>query len=139
VAATGIGFGGVVARFLFAFALVCLTWNPTRYNYVDWALAQWQNLAPLVAFVGIALAGGWFFFLQTTARSLGGLGLLLCMGLGATALWSLFYYDLVTADSTTLLTWIVLLLLSAILAAGMSWAHIRARLSGQATVDDVDQ
>ncbi len=138
--ATGsIGFGGVLTRFLIAFALVCLTWNPTRYNYVDWAMAQWQNLAPLVAFVGIALAGGWFFFLQTTARSLGGLGLILCMGLGATVLWSLFYYDLVTAASTTVLTWIVLLLLSAILAAGMSWAHLRARWSGQATVDDVEQ
>ena len=139
MAASAIGFGGVATRFLFAFALVCLTWNPTRYNYVDWATVQWRNLAPLVAFVGIALAGGWFFFLQTTARSLGGLGLVLCMGLGGTVLWSLFYYDLVTADSTTVLTWIVLLLLSAILAAGMSWAHLRARWSGQATVDDVEQ
>ena len=133
MAVSPIGFGGVATRFLFAFALVCLTWNPTRYNYVDWARVQWQNLAPLVAFVGIALAGGWFFFLQTTARSLGGLGL------AGTVLWTLFYFDLLNNQNTLLLSWIVLILFSAILAAGMSWAHLRARWSGQATVDDIDE
>ena len=25
---------------LIAFALVCFTWNPTRYNYIAWARAQ---------------------------------------------------------------------------------------------------
>ena len=39
---SSIGFSGVLLRFLFAFALVCLTWNPTRYNYTEWALAQWN-------------------------------------------------------------------------------------------------
>jgi hypothetical protein len=138
VVATAIGFSGILIRFAFAFALVCLTWNPTRYNYVEWALAQWQNLGPLVAFSGIVLLMGWIFFVRTTAASLGALGLVLCLGLGATVLWSLFYYDLVTSESTELLSWIVLLLFSAILAAGMSWAHLRARWSGQATVDEVD-
>ena len=139
MAATSIGFGGISMRFLFALALVCLTWNPTRYNYVEWALAQWRNLGPLVAFSGIVLLMGWIFFLRTTAHSLGALGLVLCLGLGATALWSLFYYDLVTRESTELLSWIVLVLFSAVLAAGMSWAHLRARWSGQATVDEVDR
>jgi hypothetical protein len=53
-------------------------------------------------------------------------------------LWALFQYNLVQRESTTLISWIVLILFSAILAAGMSWAHLRARWSGQATVDDVD-
>jgi hypothetical protein len=139
MAATSMGLSGISLRFLFALALVCLTWNPTRYNYVEWALAQWQNLGPFVAFSGIVLLMGWIFFIRTAAHSLGALGLVLCLGLGATVLWSLFYYDLVTRDSTDLLSWIVLVLFSAILAAGMSWAHLRARWSGQATVDDVER
>ncbi len=53
-------------------------------------------------------------------------------------LWGLFQYNLVSSESTTLLSWIVLVLFSAILAAGMSWAHLRNRWSGQATVDEVD-
>lgn len=138
MAAPTIGFSGVAFRFLFAFFLVCLTWNPTDFNYVSWAMAQWQNLAPLVVFTGLVLLMGWIFFLRTTARSLGVLGLVLCVALAATVLWMLFYYNLVSSESTTLISWIVLVLFSAILAAGMSWAHLRNRWSGQATVDEVD-
>lgn len=138
MAISGIGLSGIGSRFLFAFALVCLTWNPTRYNYVEWALAQWQNLAPLVVFSGLVMLAGWFFFLRTTARSLGTFGVILCVALAAVVLWTLFYYDWVSTESTTLLSWLVLVLFSAILAAGMSWAHLRARWSGQASVDDVD-
>jgi hypothetical protein len=137
------GFKSVGSRFLFAFAMVCLTWNPTRFNYVEWMLAQFDpversNLWPLVAFSGIILLAGWFFFLRTTARSLGLGGIVLCVGLAVTVLWALFKYNLVSSGSTTLISWIVLILFSAILAAGMSWAHLRARWSGQASVDDVD-
>lgn len=136
--ASTIGLSGIGVRFVFAFALVCLTWNPTGYNYVEWALAQWRNLGPVVAFSGLVMLMGWIFFLRTTARSLGGLGIGLCVALAATVLWALFRYDLLQRESTTLLSWIVLILFSAILAAGMSWAHLRTRWSGQATVDDVD-
>ena len=129
---------GVAGRFVFAFALVCLTWNPSRYNYVDWALAQWQNLAPLVVFVGLVLLVAWIVFVRATARSLGALGIILSVALAATVLWILFYYGIVSAESGKLLGWIVLALLSAILAAGMSWSLLRRSWSGQADVDDID-
>jgi hypothetical protein len=138
VAAPAIGFSGVGVRFLFAFALVVLTWNPTRFNYIEWARAQWDALAPLVAFVGIALVMGWIFFVRTAAHSLGVLGVILCLALAGTVLWTLFYFNIVSRESTTLLSWIVLVLFSGVLAAGMSWAHLRSRWSGQATVDEVD-
>jgi hypothetical protein len=130
--------GGIGLRFVFALALVCLTWNPTRFNYVEWALAQWRDMGPLVAFAGLVMLMGWIFFLRTTMRSLGVLGLVLCAGLAVVVLWILFFYHLVDTSSTRLIAWIVLVLLAAILAAGMSWAHLRARWSGQATVDEVD-
>lgn len=136
--APAIGLSGIGLRFAFALGLVCFTWNPSRFNYVAWAGAQWGNLAPLVAFVGIALLMGWIFFVRTAAHSLGALGLILCLALAGTVFWTLFYFDLVNRENTTLLAWLVLIVLAAILAAGMSWAHLRARWSGQATVDDVD-
>jgi hypothetical protein len=139
VAQAQIGLAGVGIRFLFAFALVALTWNPTRYNFVEWAMANWQSMAPLVAFAGLVMLMGWIFFLRTTAKSLGVVGIVLSTSLAAVFLWILFYYDLVNTESTKLLSWIVLVLFAAILAAGMSWAHLRARWSGQATVDEVDQ
>jgi Family of unknown function (DUF6524) len=133
-----ISFEGIGTRFLFAFALVCLTWNPSRYNYVEWALAQWQNLAPLVVFVGLVLLIAWIVFVRATARSLGALGIILSVALAGSVLWILFYYKIVSAENRTLLGWIALALLSAILAAGMSWSLLRRSWSGQADVDDVD-
>ena len=137
------GFKSVGSRFLFAFALVCLTWNPTRFNYVEWMLAQFDpversDLWPLVAMSGVVILAGWLFFLRTTARSLGTIGIVLSIGLAVTVFWALFKYNIVSSGSTTLISWIGLVLFSAILAAGMSWAHLRARWSGQATVDEVD-
>ena len=134
----GIGMGGIGLRFAFAFALVCLTWNPTRINFVAWAMAQWRETGPLVAFAGLIMLMGWIFFVRTATRSLGVLGIVLCTGLAVVVLWILIFYNVVAKESTTLITWIVLVLLAAILAAGMSWAHLRARWSGQATVDEVD-
>jgi hypothetical protein len=139
VAIPSFGFSSFSARFLFAFAMVCLTWNPTRFNYVAWALAQWQNLAPIVVFVGLALAAGWFFFLSSTGRALGSWGIVLCIGLAATILWALYRYDILDGENTTILSWLLMLLFSLILATGMSWAHLRARWSGQATVDEIDE
>ncbi len=129
---------GIGLRFLYAFALVCFTWNPSRFNYVEWALAQWQSLAPLVVFVGLVLIVAWIVFVRATARSLGALGIILSVALAASVLWILFYYKIVSTESRTLLGWIVLVLLSAILAAGMSWSLLRRGWSGQADVDDID-
>jgi len=138
------GFKSASGRFLFALAMVCLTWNPTPFNYVEWALAQWNpadrsDLWPLVAFCGIILLAGWIFFLRTTARSLGIGGVVLCVGLAVVVFWALFKYHIVSSGSTTLISWLALVMFAGILAAGMSWAHLRARWSGQASVDQVDE
>lgn len=139
MAAATIGLSGIGIRFAIAFLLVALTWNPTRFNFVEWAMMQWSEMAPLVAFAGLVLLMGWIFFLRTTARALGVLGIVLCTALAAVVLWILFYYGLISTERSQLLGWIVLALFAAILAAGMSWAHLRNRWSGQATVDEVDQ
>jgi hypothetical protein len=52
--------------------------------------------------------------------------------------WMLFFYDVVKSSSGATLTWIVLIGVAVVMTVGISWAHLRRRLSGQATVDDVD-
>lgn len=134
-----ITFGGIATRFLIALALVSLTWNPTRYNYYEWAVAQWSALTPIVVFVGIALLVAWVVFLRATSRSLGSVGIVLAVALAASLLWILFFYEIVDRTSGDRLSWIVLVLFAAILAAGMSWSHLRRSWAGQADVDDVDE
>ena len=51
-----------------------------------------------------------------------------------------FFIDIgwLSLESTGILTWIVLVIISLILAAGMSWSYLKRSLTGQINVDDVD-
>ena len=134
-----LGAGGILVRFVVAASLVCLTWNPTAYNYTRWAAENWSDLAAIIVFVGLVMLTAWIIFLRATARSLGVIGIILAVALAASILWILLEYDLVDPANRDTLTWVVLLLLSAILAAGMSWSHLRRRMAGQLDTDDVDE
>ena len=77
-------------------------------------------------------------FLRATFNSLGWLGIGLGVALFACLLWLLIDMGWLTTESTSALTWMSLVVVSLILATGMSWSHIRRRLSGQIDVDDVE-
>jgi len=130
---------GLGLRFITAVLLVCLTWNPTRFNYVRWAMANWSELAPVVFFVGLILLIAFVIFLRATARSLGAVGIILALAVAGSVLWLLFFYELISLTDSTALSWVGLILFSMLLAAGMSWSHLRRRWSGQADMDDVDE
>lgn len=130
---------GIGMRFAIAFALIALTWNPTRYNYVEWALAQWKNLPPLVLFVGLVMLVAWIVYFRATARALGAVGIVLAIALCFSVVWALVWYDFVDLANRALVSWICIGLLAFILAADMSWSHLRRRWAGQVDVDDVDE
>lgn len=134
ISASGLG-----VRFTIALGLVCLTWNPTRFNFIRWAMASWSELMPVVFFVGLILLIAWVIFLRATTRSLGPFGITLAVAVAGSILWLLLDYEVISLENSTVLSWVVLTLLSAILAAGMSWSHLRRRWSGQADMDDVDE
>jgi len=129
---------GIVKRYLIAFGLVVLSWNPSPVNYYRWAVNQWNDLMPVVVFVGLVLLIGWIVFLRATMRSLGLFGLGLAVALAGVILWMIIYYDLIDPANSRVLGWVLLTLLATILTAGMSWSHLRRRWSGQADVDDVE-
>jgi Family of unknown function (DUF6524) len=134
-----ISLGGIGMRFLFAFALVVLTWNPSSVNFYRWAVNQWSDMMPVVLFVGLALLIAWVVFVRATARALGPIGIVLALALAGSILWIIIYYDFINPANSDVLTWVVLTLFAAVLTAGMSWSHLRRRWSGQADVDDVDE
>lgn len=134
----GISLKGVGVRFVIAFGLVVLTWNPSPYNFTRWALNNWSEMAPLVLFVALCLIIGWAVFLRATARSLGPIGIVLAVALAASILWIVIYYGFIDPANSNTLGWVLLTLFAAILSAGMSWSHLRRSWSGQADIDDVD-
>lgn len=135
----GFTLGSVFLRLIFALAVVLLTYNPSGFSFFHWARDAFlgSNLGPLHVLAGLALLGSWVFFVQATRQSLGLFGILLVGSLFTVLVWMLFFYDVVNSNSRATLTWIVLIGVAVILTFGMCWAHLRRRLSGQATVDEV--
>jgi len=133
-----ISFSGVIIRFVVALALVMLSWNPSELSYYHWATANLPENAPFIVFSGLVLLIAWLVFLRATTRSLGTVGMLLAMAVAASLLWLIIDFGWIDPADGTALAWVVLVLLSAILTAGMSWSHLRRRMAGQADVDDVE-
>jgi len=130
---------GMLVRFVFALLLVFGSFNPTGYSYFHWAQQILPGIDPVLALVGIILLIGWVVFLRATLRSLGVIGIVLALAFFGCLLWAIIDFGIVPTDSINTLSYIVLVMLSGILATGMSWSHIRRQMSGQADVDDVDE
>jgi len=137
MAQESIGIGGVAIRFALALALVLLTYNPAGTSWYHWVAADFPNFDALQGLAGVVLLIGWVVFLTATARSLGAIGVLLAVAFFAALVWVAVQYGWFEAAPRTLL-WIGLAVAAAVLAIGMSWSHIRRRLSGQLDVDEVD-
>ncbi len=130
--------GGVAWRFVFALLLVVLTFNPSGRSYFHWVAAGFPASDAVKALAGIVLLIGWGVFLTATARSLGVVGVLLALAFFAALVWVAVQFGWLDAGNTRALVWVGLVVAAAILAMGMSWSHVRRRLTGQAAVDEVD-
>ncbi|WP_275099557.1 DUF6524 family protein [Sedimenticola hydrogenitrophicus] len=139
MAERGFSFAGFMIRWTLALFLVFSTYNPSGYSWYHWLAGAEQKLDPLIALAGLLLLIGWVIYVRATARSLGMLGTLLALALFGTIVWALLHYQLIALSNTSLLTYIVLVILSAVMATGISWSHIRRRMTGQLDVDDLDQ
>ena len=131
-------FVGFLLRVAFALALVLLTYNPSGYSYVHLLQAGFPAITPLEAVLGILLLIGWFVFLRATLSSIGPLGLVLLLALFGALIWLIVSWGWVKLSNTGAIVWISLVVLSLILAVGMSWSYLYRRWSGQATVEDAD-
>ena len=138
MAVKGINWFGFLLRLLAAFILVFSSYNPSGYSYYHWVSENINSLTPMIALAGVLLLIGWTILLRATFRSLGPFGLLLAAAFLGVLLWMMIDWGWFDADSLTAVTYITLVVLSGILAIGVSWSHIRRRITGQIDVDDVE-
>jgi len=131
-----------LVRLFVAFTLVFSTYNPSDYSYFRWlkqSLEKGGTPDVLLLFSGVVLVILWVIYLRATLRSLGPIGLALACAFFGTLLWLVVDYGLVPTDNKDIITWLVLIAFSGVLAIGISWSHIRRRISGQADMDDLDK
>ena len=130
---------GFLLRLGVAVALVAMTYNPTGHSYVHWVAGSLPNVSPLEALAGLLLLGGWGFFIHATWRSLGTTGVLFATALTAALIWLLVSWHWFSLKDTGVISWLALASLAILLAIGVSWSHIRRRVTGQTDVDEVDR
>ena len=135
--------GNYFLRLLSAFVLVFATYNPlSPWSYYSWAIAptlsDFSLFTPVQGLVGVVLLIGWVILLRATIRSLGVFGILLGIALCAMIVWVLIDQGWIQIGENQVLAWVLLTALAALLGTGLSWSHVRRRITGQLDVDEVE-
>ncbi|MFQ5644366.1 MAG: DUF6524 family protein [Thiogranum sp.] len=139
MAVKNFSFTNFLIRFVLAVVLVFATYNPSGYSWYHWFMQVPDKLDPLLALSAVLLLIGWVIYLRATVRSLGEIGTLLAFAFFAALTWVMIDYNVLSVENVEALSYVVLVMLAAIMATGMSWSHIRRRMSGQLDVDEVDE
>lgn len=127
---------GFLLRWVFAFLLLTLTFNPTDWNFVRWSVQNWQDQMPLVVLGGLVLLVAYVLFFTAVLRGIGAIGVVLILAVVAALVWVLVDFGWISLENPTSNTWIALIALSIVLAVGMYWGILWRRLSGQLEVDE---
>jgi len=124
-----------ILRWLFTLFLVFSTYNPSGRSFYHWAITT-ESPATMVAITAIMLIASYAFLIRSTWRSIKPVGALLVvifLVLFNVMLAGLSFVT-ISADGVIVMC---LVSISTLLAIGVSFSAIRARLSGQIDSDDV--
>ncbi|WP_456373359.1 DUF6524 family protein [Thiolapillus sp.] len=138
MAVTAFHWSNFFIRLVVAFILVFATYNPSGTSWIHWFLESENKLDPMLILSAVVLIIGWAIYLRATARSLGFGGSVLVIALFGSLIWAMIYYGWLSLENKSMLGYVALSLLSLLLAVGISWSHIRRRITGQIDVDDVE-
>ena len=138
MARNNFGIGGFAARLVLAAILVFGSFNPTGYSFYHWVTQGPSDQTAFMVLVGIILVIAFTIFVRATWRSIGVIGVILCLALLGSMVWVFVQQQWLDLENNQVMLWIGLTIVSIILAVGMSWSHVRRRLSGQYDMDDVD-
>ena len=127
---------GFLIRWLVAFVLLALTFNPTGFSYVGWAQSAWTDNLPMAVLLGLVLLVAYVVFLTAVLRGIGRLGAGLLLAVMAALLWVLVDIGWIDVSNPTSNAWIAILALSVVLGFGMYWGILWRRISGQVEVDE---
>ena len=130
---------GILTRWLAAFALLAVTFNPTPYNYISWMQDFGRQNLSVAVLAGLILLVCYIIFLRATLRSIGTVGVVLLLAIAGALIWVLHDFGILALDNQSVNVWLGLLSLSVVLGVGLGWSHVRRALTGQTDVDDIDE
>ncbi len=132
------GWGEFLYRFIAAIIIVFATYNLEGYSYYHWALEDIEAITVFKAFVGVTLLIGWVILLRATLGSLGFIGLILALSFFGLGTWLLVDFFKLDLNNLKVISYTIELVLSFVLSIGVSWSHVRRRMSGQVDTDEIE-
>jgi len=133
------GWDSFLVRFVFAVIVVFATYNPESVSYYHWIAEAFPAFTVLKAFAGVVLLICWVILIRATLGSLGFIGILLASAFFGLAIWLIIDVIGLSADSQRVISYIISIMLASVLSIGVSWSHIRRRISGQVDTDELDR
>lgn len=125
-------------RWVVALAAALATFNPTAWSYYHWVTSGGESDLALKALAGVVLLILFVIYLRATWNSLGAVGVVLAAAFLGACVWALIDFGLLDLEDSEIATWVILVAIATVMAIGISWSHIRRRVSGQLDVDDVE-
>nr|WP_282189153.1 DUF6524 family protein [Azospirillum sp. SYSU D00513] len=125
-------------RWALSCAAVLGSYNPYTFSYYRW-VTEVDGFASLKMFVGLVLLVLHLVCLVASVRSLGLVGVGLMTALLGSGAWVLADNSLLNIEDPSVFGLTLLTLLSTVYGFGISWSHIRNRLSGQVDSNDITQ
>lgn len=133
------GWDSFIIRFVFAVIVVFATYNPEGVSYFHWVYQDLPNFSILKAFVGVAMVICWVILIRATMGSLGYIGILLAAAFFGLATWLVLDVFGLSTDDIRVISYIIEIMLASVLSIGVSWSHVRRRISGQVDTDEVER
>ena len=133
------GWDRFIVRFIFAIVVVFASYNPEGHSYFHWVYQDLPAFSALKAFIGVILLICWIILIRATLGSLGYIGILLAAAFFGLAIWLIIDVFGLSTDSFRVIAYIVSIMLASVLSIGISWSHVRRRLSGQVDTDEIER
>lgn len=133
------GWDRFIVRFIFAIIVVFATYNPEGHSYFHWIYEDLPAFSVLKAFIGVVLLICWIILIRATLGSLGAIGIILAAAFFGLAIWLIIDVFGLSTNSFRVIAYIISIMLASVLSIGISWSHVRRRLSGQVDTDEVDR
>lgn len=133
------GWDKFIVRFIFAIIVVFASYNPEGHSYFHWIYEDLPAFSVLKAFIGVVLLICWIILIRATLGSLGAIGIILAAAFFGLAIWLIIDVFGLSTDSFRIIAYIISIMLASVLSIGISWSHVRRRLSGQVDTDEVER
>ncbi len=125
--------GGFLVRWAGCVFLVFASYNPTGYSYYHWIIGGGDAQLPMKVASGLALGTAYLAAVRIARVALGNSGFI--TGLVAATLVSIAMLSLVSPGTrfAEVVRYLHLVSVGTTLAVGVSWSHIKHRVTGQWT------